>query len=124
MIETDSLLSIGLYKIDLWELTTAADLFQQVIAISKNTSHHRWAEKATICLAWINSYLGFSNETCLLAPIYQAILNKQVPKYTGKFAYFIQILGQTYVNLGKFEKAKEMYYRALGFAQESVYTQV
>ncbi len=124
MIEIDSLLSIGLYKIDLWELTAAAELFGQVIAVAKNTPHHRWGEKATVCLAWINSYLGFSNESCLLTPIYQAILTKQVPEYTGRFAYFIQIIGQTYVNLGEFEKAKEMYHRALGFAQASFYTQV
>jgi tetratricopeptide (TPR) repeat protein len=125
MIEIDSLLSIGLYKIDLWELTAAADLFQSAIALAKDTSHHRWAEKATVCLALINSYLGFSKESRLLIePIYQAILTKKVPEYTGRFAYFLQLISQTYVNLKEFEKADEMYHQALFFAQESHYTQV
>ncbi|WP_009632338.1 tetratricopeptide repeat protein [Synechocystis sp. PCC 7509] len=125
MIEIDSLLSIGLYKIDLWELTAAADLFQNAIALAKDTPHHRWAEKATVCLALINSYLGCSKKSCfLLEPIYQAILTKEVPEYTGRFAYFLQLIGQTYVNLKEFEKADEMYHRALFFAQESHYTQV
>jgi tetratricopeptide (TPR) repeat protein len=125
MIEIDSLLSIGLYKIDLWELTAAADFFQSAIALAKNTRHHRWAEKATVCLALINSYLGFSQESYLLIePIYQAILTKEVLEYTGRFAYFIQLIGQTYVNLGEIAKANKMYQLALSFAQESYYTQV
>ena len=125
MIEIDSLLSIGLYKIDLWELTAAANFFENAIALAKNTPHHRWAEKATVCLALINSYLGFSQESYLLIePIYQAILTKEVPEYTGRFAYFIQLIGQTYVNLGEFAKANKMYQLALSFAQESYYTQV
>ncbi|MGB3637174.1 MAG: tetratricopeptide repeat protein, partial [Rivularia sp. (in: cyanobacteria)] len=42
----------------------------------------------------------------------------------GRFAYFIQILGQTYVNLADFEKAEEMFSMALKFAESSHYTQV
>lgn len=125
MIEIDSLLSIGLYKIDLCELVTAANLFEQVITLAENTPHHRWAEKATVCLALINSYLGFTAKSYLLAePIYHTILHEQVAEYTGRFAYFIQLLGQTYVNLNKLEQAKQMYERALCFAQASNYTQV
>lgn len=125
MIEIDSLLSVGLYKIDLWELDAAADLFQRVITLTQNTSHYRWAEKSTVCLALINSYLGFSQEAYLLAePIYQIILTAEIPEYTGRFAYFMQLLSQTYTNLGEFDKAGKMYKRALYFAQESCYTQV
>ncbi|KJH72928.1 NB-ARC domain-containing protein [Aliterella atlantica] len=125
MIEIDSLLSIGLYKIDLWELVAAANLFKQVIALAQNTPHHRWAEKATVCLALINSYLGFTQEAYLLVePIYQAILTEEVPQYTGRFAYFIQLLGQTYFNMSELEKANQMYHRALYFSQQSNYTQV
>lgn len=124
MIEVDSLLSIGLYQIDLWELETAAHLFRQVINIAKNTAHHRWAEKATVCLALVNSYLGLQEESYTLADVIYHIITEQLPEHTGRFAYFIQILGQTYVNLAQFEKANEMYHRALLFAQESHYTQV
>ncbi|ABA23069.1 TPR repeat protein [Trichormus variabilis ATCC 29413] len=124
MLEVDSLLSIGLYKIDLWELEEAAKLFQQVIYLAQNTDHHRWAEKASVCLALVNSYLGLYDAAYLLADVaYQNIKNEEILE-TGRFAYFMQILGQTYVNLGEFTKAKEMFHQALTFAEESHYMQV
>ena len=125
MLEVDSLLSIGLYKIDLWELEAAAQLFQQVIDIAQNTSHHRWAEKASVCLALVNSYLGLRGETYSLTDtIYHSILSNNLPENIGRIVYFIQILGQTYVNIENFDKASEMYHRALEFAKESHYLQV
>ncbi|MBW4689114.1 MAG: tetratricopeptide repeat protein [Komarekiella atlantica HA4396-MV6] len=124
MLEVDSLLSIGLYKIDLWELEASAKLFQQVIYLAQNTDHHRWAEKASVCLALVNSYLGLCDASYSLANVaYHAITNEKVEQ-TGRFAYFIQILGQTYVNLGDFAKANEMFCKALNFAEESHYMQV
>jgi tetratricopeptide (TPR) repeat protein len=125
MLEIDSRLSIGLYQIDLWELETAAQLFQQVIALAQNTPHDRWAEKASVCLALVNSYLGLKDESYVLAEAtYRSILNHNLDEQTGRFAYFMQILGQTYVNLGDFERANKMYDRALKFAEESHYLQV
>jgi hypothetical protein len=124
MLEVDSLLSIGLYKIDLWELEASAQLFQKVIFIAENTDHHRWAEKASICLALVNSYLGFKEAAYLLAnAAYESILNKNLIEQTGKFTYFIQILGQTYLNLGDI-RAKKIFEMALSFAEKSHYTQV
>ena len=35
MLEIDSLLSLGLYYIDLWDLETAAELLSQVIALGR-----------------------------------------------------------------------------------------
>ncbi|MEP0911494.1 tetratricopeptide repeat protein [Leptolyngbya sp. GB1-A1] len=125
MLEVDSLLSIGLYQIDLWELEIAARLFQQVIDRAQNTAHHPWAEKASVCLALTHSYLGQADAAYSLAETaYQSILAEKVIEQTGRFAYFIQILGQTYTNLGEFERAQAMYDRALKFAEESHYTQV
>jgi len=125
MLKVDSLLSMGLYQIDLWELTTAAQLFQEVISIAENTEHHRWAEKATVCLALINCFLGLREKSYSLAnDSYDSLLNKQPPEQTGRLAYFIQILGQTYVQLGDFEKANEICCQALLFAEASHYFQV
>jgi tetratricopeptide (TPR) repeat protein len=125
MLEVDSLLSIGLYKIDLWELEESAKLFQQVIYLAQNTAHHRWAEKACVCLALVNSYLGLGEAAYSLADVaYQNITTENLGEQTGRFAYFIQILGQTYVNLGDFTKAIEMFEKALAFAEESHYLQV
>lgn len=125
MLEVDSLLSIGLYKIDLWELAEAAIFFKKVITLASDTPHYRWAEKACVCLALVNSYLGLYEEAFgLIEPIERGILAENLGYYTGRFAYFFQILGQTYFNLGKFDKAWQMYERAINFSQESYYTQV
>ncbi|MBD2355422.1 tetratricopeptide repeat protein [Tolypothrix sp. FACHB-123] len=124
MLEVDSLLSIGLYKIDLWELKTAGELFQQVIYLAQNTAHHRWAEKASVCLALVNSYLGLGDAAHNLANVaYENIKNEKLIK-TGSFAYFMQILGQTYVKLGDLSKAHQMFQKVLNFAEASHYMQV
>jgi len=124
MLEVDALLSMGLYNVDLWELATAAELFQQVINLAQNTTHYRWAEKASACLALVNSYLGWHQTAYSLAePIYASIMS-ELNKQSGSFAYFVQILGQTYVNLGHKEKAQEMFSRSLADAEKSHYLQI
>ena len=125
MLEVDSLLSIGLYEIDLWELPQAVQLFQKVISLASNTPHYRWAQKASVCLALVHSYLGLRAEALLSADrLYDSIVDDNSGEYTGRFAYFIQILAQTYVNLGQLEKGLEMCNRAIVFSRESHYTQV
>ena len=121
MLQVDSLLSIGLYKIDLWELSAASDYFQQVIDLAQNTKHHRWAEKASISLALINSDLDLKQEAYKVAEdFYQLIFKQENSQYnTGSFAYFMQIIGQIYVNLGELEQARELFTRAIAFSQES-----
>lgn len=86
MLEVDSLLSIGLYKIDLGELETAAKLFQQVIYLAQNTEHHSWAEKASVCLALVYSYLGLRDASSALANVaYQNITNEKLVEQTLQF---------------------------------------
>ncbi|OUL23298.1 NB-ARC domain-containing protein [Nostoc sp. RF31YmG] len=125
MLEVDSLLSIGLYKIDLWELEVAAKLFQQVIYLTQNTEHHRWAEKASVCLALVYSYLGLPDASSALADVaYRNMTTEKLVEQTGRFVYFMQILGQTYVNLGEFDRANQIFQQALTVAEESHYMQV
>jgi tetratricopeptide (TPR) repeat protein len=125
MLEVDSLLSIGLYKIDLWELPEAASFFQRIIEQTANTDHYRWGQKASVCLAFVNSYLGLKQEAISSADrIYDAIVNERLFEHSGRFAYFMQILGQTYINLNESEKALEMFTRAIAFSEESHYLQV
>lgn len=123
MLEVDSLLSIGLYKIDLWELTAASDRFKQVIQLASNTKHHPWSEKASICLALVNSSLELPSETNI-DKFYRAIAAEDEKYNTGRFAYFIQLLGQIYLNLRKISQARTMFARAIAFSQASHYTQI
>ncbi len=122
MVEVDSILSIGLYQIDLWELESAAVSFQKVIDLTHNTEHYKWGEKATIGLALVKSYLGLPIEAAVNIDIfYQDILNN---KYTGRFAYFMQMIGQTYVNLENYYRALQVLEITLTFAEESDYQQI
>ncbi|MCG9891573.1 MAG: tetratricopeptide repeat protein [Thermosynechococcaceae cyanobacterium MS004] len=125
LLEIDSRLSIGLYSLDLWDLTRAAQYFQQVIVQTKGTNHDRWAEKAAVCLALTQSCLGNHKIAHQQADaIYQTTLRDRPSENRGSFAYFIQLLGQTYVNLTMFEVAQSLFERALSFSEASHYTQV
>ncbi len=125
MLEVDSLLSLGLYNIDLWELTTAADLFQQVVNLAHNTKHLSWSEKAALGLALVNSYLFTSERPeTIVTRLYRLIVDLEDRTYnTGRFAYFMQILGQIFFNHQQIKPAKVMWQRAITFARESHYTQ-
>ena len=55
----------------------------------------------------------------------ESIINNESNKYnTGRFAYFMQILGQTLINLEKIESANKLLSNAIAFAQEIDYVQV
>jgi tetratricopeptide (TPR) repeat protein len=121
MLEVDSLLSIGLYKIDLWELEEAAELFQQTINRSQNTAHRSWAEKATIALALVQAHLGLTTIAMNLADsAYQNLPTTNLPR----FAYFLQLLGQTYIELQQFDRSNELFQQALQFAEAGHYQQI
>ncbi len=120
MLEVDALLSLGLYHIDLWELQTAADWFGRLVAIATQTDHHRWAEKASLCLALVQSSLGQSATAQSLADA----AYDQMSQSTGRSAYFMQILGQTYVNVERFERARLIFKQVQIHLKASSYTQV
>ena len=125
MLEVDSLLSLGLYHLDLWELTTAAQLFQQVITLATNTKHHSWSEKAALGLELVNSHLGANAPEHNVARLYRLIVDLEDRAYnTGRFAYFMQILGQIYFNYQQIAPAKIMWQKAIAFSRSSNYTQI
>jgi tetratricopeptide (TPR) repeat protein len=125
MVGIDSRLSIGLYCLDLWELEQAAHCFEQVMVQVHGTAHERWAEKAAVCLALAQSHLGHTMTAHQKADaIYQTLFFEHPLENRGSSAYFIQLLGQTYVNLGRFDIAKDLFDKALSFSKSSHYTQV
>ncbi len=124
MLGIDSRLSIGLYCLDLRELERAATCFEQVIVQVHGTQYDRWAEKASVCLALTQSLLGQSNAHQKADAIYHTLFFERPLENRGSAAYFIQLLGQTYVNLGRFEIAKTLFEKALSFSESSHYTQV
>ncbi|MEO0705017.1 MAG: NB-ARC domain-containing protein [Cyanobacteria bacterium J06649_5] len=130
MLTVDAHLSIGLYHIDLWELSQAAEQFEQVIALAANSPHQAWADKATVGLALVRAYLRETKTAAELA-------NSIAQKFTdgpddehGRYAYFLQLLGQTYSTLGEqkqgdeLTKAQRLYERAIASAEAGHYIQV
>ncbi|MEN9518362.1 MAG: hypothetical protein RLZZ381_950, partial [Cyanobacteriota bacterium] len=110
---------------DLWELSTAAELFQQAIDLAHNTQHHPWSEKARLGLALVNSYQGKKFTDPTVSRLYRLISELEDPTYnTGRFAYFIQMLGQIFGNQQQIEPARKMWQRAIAFSQTSHYTQI
>ncbi len=122
MLIVDAYLSIGLYCIDLWELAQAAQQFEQVIALADQTPHQAWADKATVGLALVRAYLGQTQVAAKLAnSLYGQFTAAEQP---GRYAYFVQLLGQAFNSLGELDKAQVLYERAIAFAEAGHYVQV
>ncbi len=122
MLIVDAHLSIGLYCIDLWELAQAAQRFEQVIALADQTAHQAWADKATVGLALVRAYLGHTQVAAQLAnSLYGQFTAAEQP---GRYAYFVQLLGQAFNSLGELDKAQMLYERAIAFAEAGHYVQV
>jgi tetratricopeptide (TPR) repeat protein len=120
ILNIDSLLSVGLYHLDLWELNEARNLFQIVINLATNTIRDRWAQKAIVCLALVESYLdNFETSSQLLAKLESDIDRVS----TGSSAYFFQKVGQIYTNLGDLDRAETIYQQTLTFCQTGSYLQ-
>ena len=124
MLAVDAHLSMGLYCIDLWELTQAAEQFEQVIALGAGSDHQAWADKATVGLALVRSHQG-------LAPAAKALACRVYDRFTagsdderGRYAYFLQLLAQSFEQLGELEKAQDLYGRAIASSEASHYIQV
>ncbi|MFE4106388.1 NB-ARC domain-containing protein [Almyronema epifaneia] len=125
MLEVDALLSIGLYQLDLGELEQATQQFSQVITLAQGSKHQAWAEKAYVCLALTQAHLGqFQLAQQLAEQGYQALLSEAATASPGRYAYFIQRLGQTYSLLRQSTKAQKLYQKAIVFAEESHYIQI
>jgi tetratricopeptide (TPR) repeat protein len=126
MLQVDSLLSIGLYNIDLWELEIATKTLQQAIDLASNTKHHSWAEKASICLALVYSYLDKQELAAEISARFIKLIEREENQTynTGRFAYFMQILGQTLINLQKYEQAQTILQKAIAVSQSSHYVQI
>ncbi|MEL6814316.1 MAG: NB-ARC domain-containing protein [Cyanobacteria bacterium J06598_3] len=124
MLTVDAHLSIGLYCIDLWELTQAAEQFEQVIALAKGSAHQAWADKACVGLALVRAYLGQTETAMTLAnSVYEQFTTGPDDEH-GRYAYFLQLLGQAFCDLGELEKAQALYERAIASAEAGHYVQV
>ncbi|MGB3294675.1 MAG: NB-ARC domain-containing protein [Phormidesmis sp.] len=124
MLTVDAHLSIGLYCMDLWDLTQAAEQFEQVIALATGGAHQAWADKATVGLAVVRASLGQTQVAADLANGLYVQFTEEAGDEHGRYAYFLQLLGQAFGSLGELEKAQILYERAIAFAESGHYVQV
>jgi len=121
MLEVDSFLSIGLYNLDLGEFARAAEQFVRVIALADRTDRQSWADKPTICLALAHVHLGqLETARTGITHLETTIDNLEA----GRWAYFLQLLGQVYAGLGETVKARNLSDRAIAAARTGHYRQV
>ncbi|MDV3350867.1 tetratricopeptide repeat protein [Leptolyngbyaceae cyanobacterium CCMR0082] len=123
MLNIDSRLSLGLYAMDLWELDQAKAAFNTVIELGQDTPHQAWADKAMVALALALAYHNQTKAAHTLASQCLSTFAHHSPK-SGRLAYFIQLLGQTYGQLGDMEQAETLHQQALTFADVGHYLQV
>lgn len=122
MLLVDSQLSLGLYHLDLWELDTAAGWFTQVIQRATGTRHQSWADKATTCLALVRSCQGQLEEAnALAAAVTPTVMGQEG---SGRHAFFVQLLGHTYLNLGNLAMAETLFQTAIAAAEAGHYLQI
>ncbi len=122
MLNIDSRLSLGLYAMDLWELERAEEALITVIKLGQNTPHQAWADKANVALALTYAYQHKTEAASTLA--IDCLNNFTDHNHSGRLAYFIQLLGQTFSLLGNIEQAETLYKQALNFAETGHYLQV
>ncbi|MBD2229956.1 ATP-binding protein [Phormidium tenue] len=122
MLVVDSQLSLGLYHLDLWNLEAAATWFSQVIATATGTRHQPWADKATTCLALVRSYQGDQETAQTLAD--SIIEHVRGRGQSGRHAFFVQLLGHTYLNLGDLDRAELLFNAAIQAAEAGHYLQI
>ncbi|MBE9160230.1 NB-ARC domain-containing protein [Nodosilinea sp. LEGE 06152] len=122
MLVVDSQLSLGLYHLDLWDLQAAATWFEQVIVTATGTRHQPWADKATTCLALVRSYQGGKESAKTLAN--SVIGQVRGRGQSGRHAFFVQLLGHTYLNLGDLDTAASLFNQAIQAAESGHYPQI
>jgi tetratricopeptide (TPR) repeat protein len=134
-LERVASLNIGLIKINVGELEEAMEYFADIEAslcsqdTDTDTDIYGKLIWSRFCLAFLKSCLGLKQEASILAEkVYYELLTARwkLHKYcdpwiTGHSFYY---LGSTYKNLGKPEKAFEMYQEAITFATEINYDQI
>lgn len=122
MLVVDSQLSLGLYYLDLWNLEAAATWFSQVIATATGTRHQPWADKATTCLALVKSY---QDEKELAKTLADSVIEQVRGRgQSGRHAFFVQLLGHTYLNLSDLDRAESLFNAAIQAAEAGHYLQI
>ncbi|MEL7512882.1 MAG: NB-ARC domain-containing protein, partial [Cyanobacteria bacterium J06554_3] len=123
-LTVDAHLSIGLYYIDLWELHQAAEQFEKVIDAAANSAHQAWADKATVALSLVKAHLGQCQQATTLANTVAKRFSDAPHDEHGRYAYFLQLLGQSFSQLGALDRAQTLYEQAIASAEASHYIQV
>ncbi|NJO42779.1 MAG: tetratricopeptide repeat protein [Cyanobacteria bacterium RU_5_0] len=122
-LEIVSLFNLGLCKIQLWEISEALKLFNEVSTLAENTDCHMYAVGAWFCLAFVHSCLGHKQEA---KDLVRKVSNDYITLNLSSWSrgYSLIFLGWTLRNLGDNDRAVKLYNMAIDYAEKSLFTQV
>lgn len=112
--EVYCLLSMGIYKIDLWELKEASVLFKDVISIANELSLKTTVTlKALVSLAFVESTFESSFEVFNLVEKADEKIERSNYLGIGNFNFWGLYLGSAYKNLKQYSRARAIFNRIL-----------
>lgn len=142
-LEIASLINIGTCKIYLWELKDAEDLFESILPTIEEFSQHgddkicnefsylKYYTRPVLVwfyLAFLKSFSNFPNSRAmaleLMEKAYGGISAPGELESHWRKGFSFVFFGLTYKNLGKFEKAFEMYNTAICHSEKAYYPQL
>jgi tetratricopeptide (TPR) repeat protein len=122
-LEVVAFLNIGLCQIDIWEIQLSIENFKKCIQLTEDTVYRYYTIESYYCLSFLNSVLGFKEESISFAnKVFAELDLSHSSAWSGGYRWLF--LGRAYINLFELETSFEMYSHALVYAEDSHYPQV
>ncbi|MGD1875461.1 MAG: tetratricopeptide repeat protein [Mastigocoleus sp.] len=122
LVKLNSLLTIGICQIGLWELVGAQKTLTKVKEIASEIDFHKYAPSALFYLAYLYAYQGDKSEANKIAnELYKRLSQTEMPSWVTECRLFY--LALTYQVLGNMEKASSLFHKIISYADNSLYTQ-
>jgi tetratricopeptide (TPR) repeat protein len=125
LVEINSLLTMGMCKIGLWELDIALSELSEAWRLCQLLDCEKYSLSVLFYIAFLQSCLGSHREALATADhlfaCCEPLLNQSLPSWLTE--YRLSYLGQTYNNLGDSEKALLIYDHVLAYTEKSLHAQ-
>ncbi|MBW4594392.1 MAG: tetratricopeptide repeat protein [Brasilonema angustatum HA4187-MV1] len=122
LIRINSLLTIGICRIGFWELEEAVTTLMRVVELCDELNYEKYAPSALFYLAFLNSWLGRTEEAIEIANyLYNRLPEEGLPSWVTEYRLFYLLIA--YRNLGEIQKSFDIYQKNIFYAENSPYPQ-
>lgn len=118
-----SLLSEGIYRIDLWELEEASEFFQETISLAKQEGSREFIVKTSACLAFVMANMGYGEEAQVLIQEISDDIISYHHLSVDKFIYYGHFLSLANQCVGNFSCSLKIYNQILSCENLNYYAQ-